>query len=455
MIISNLYSSSLGLVEQEKQFDDSEQQAIFSHMPVNNCYLGQPEIPKPPPTHEQNMLSKQLTDFVVSEPAVAYSLPKLNYGQFTLTNQSVGNNVCFDDLDEISNGWAIGQYPQQPSIFIGCQFNNQQITCTNSNIGSSGVIVEQLQNSPATRIGPELVVHESGFQNNPLSQKDKVKITYKTPIDQINQYLDEHFNRPFNIKSLSSSNHFIQNLGNSLASTETLQHANFHQGEDPKPLITDSNQQYNLPQTFSSQKNKSIPEVMQPPIKTVEQTHMDLEELTRECNIQNNNRSESSNPLPATPVDELLSDTVAPNSEQPDNKLNCPYLGCDKVFKKSDPLQRYKRHIQIHTGVKNHICNEPGCGRAFSRSDHLLSHTRRHKGIKNYKCDYSGCRKAFVRSDELKRHMRTHTRQSPIYQAAGQAETKRVKNLLLPALVNLAPHYSTFQSNSRRSFHPQ
>eukprot|EP00042_Codosiga_hollandica_P042524 m.391929 g.391929 ORF g.391929 m.391929 type:complete len:437 (+) comp56347_c0_seq6:191-1501(+) len=60
------------------------------------------------------------------------------------------------------------------------------------------------------------------------------------------------------------------------------------------------------------------------------------------------------------------------------------------------------------TGSKSHPCTF--CGRIFSRSDHLRTHTRTHTGEKPYQCQHDGCLRRFARSDELNRHVRVHTK---------------------------------------------
>jgi uncharacterized Zn-finger protein len=58
---------------------------------------------------------------------------------------------------------------------------------------------------------------------------------------------------------------------------------------------------------------------------------------------------------------------------------------------------------------KNHVCDFPGCTKAYSRPSLLEQHLRSHYGYRPFKCPGDGCTEAFTRKDHLKRHMLKHT----------------------------------------------
>src|SRR3989338_1210571 len=74
---------------------------------------------------------------------------------------------------------------------------------------------------------------------------------------------------------------------------------------------------------------------------------------------------------------------------------------CGKVFAYRC---RYLAHLKLHDNIKEFVCLEDGCGKAFSRADNLRIHIKGvHRMIRDYICPY--CPYAFSSSSHLKRHV--------------------------------------------------
>ncbi|WP_419835445.1 C2H2-type zinc finger protein [Endozoicomonas atrinae] len=374
---SNLYSSSLGLVEKLHQFDASEQQATFSHMTVYNCYLGQSEMPKPPPTYEQHIQSKQLTDFVISEPVVAHSLPESNHQQYNLTNdpfvyqpktlplasqwESVENNAFLNDIDEVlSELNAIDQPPQQTNIFTGCQFNSQLPTASTVNNGSSHDLNTQSTNygvyqktqepistqwKDQIHNSTEMVAQESGFTSNQQVAEPECTITYSMPI----AWIDEHFNRSLSGAENSKKRSNSDDIDTVLPS--------------PKKMFKSE------PLTINENNSKHSP-ISSSPDKIIDSTD----------------------------------DWIIRLDKSKVRPFQCGYTNCGKNFKK---LSQLKSHFFVHKPISNYKCNYPDCGdRIFFRDKNSLGRHIRTKHTKEapYECTF--CDRKFIRSDKLKLHMK-------------------------------------------------
>ncbi|KAI4187667.1 MAG: hypothetical protein L6R41_002647 [Letrouitia leprolyta] len=58
---------------------------------------------------------------------------------------------------------------------------------------------------------------------------------------------------------------------------------------------------------------------------------------------------------------------------------------------------------------KSFPCTYEGCGKSYSRAEHLYRHQLNHEPKKIYECDFPGCGKRFVRRDLCDRHRERHT----------------------------------------------
>jgi hypothetical protein len=61
--------------------------------------------------------------------------------------------------------------------------------------------------------------------------------------------------------------------------------------------------------------------------------------------------------------------------------------------------------------LKNFVCSDPSCGKAFADNAHLRDHMLSHTGTKSFSCEE--CGKFFARKTSLKAHQRIHTGEKP------------------------------------------
>ncbi|CAM1506078.1 Fc.00g057190.m01.CDS01 [Cosmosporella sp. VM-42] len=78
----------------------------------------------------------------------------------------------------------------------------------------------------------------------------------------------------------------------------------------------------------------------------------------------------------------------------------------------SSPGRHNKRR---KASCKEFQCTHEGCGRTYSRAEHLQRHQLNHSPKEIYYCDYPGCSFSFVRKDLYARHKLRHERQVQQY----------------------------------------
>ncbi|RPA92944.1 hypothetical protein L873DRAFT_1830885 [Choiromyces venosus 120613-1] len=74
----------------------------------------------------------------------------------------------------------------------------------------------------------------------------------------------------------------------------------------------------------------------------------------------------------------------------------------------SDPPSRKRRRSRKGLD-KKFECPEEGCGRSYSRAEHLYRHQLNHQPKQIYFCDFPDCKRSFVRQDLCMRHRDRHT----------------------------------------------
>ncbi|KAK1998724.1 hypothetical protein LX36DRAFT_21387 [Colletotrichum falcatum] len=92
-------------------------------------------------------------------------------------------------------------------------------------------------------------------------------------------------------------------------------------------------------------------------------------------------------------------------------RLECRWQNCAKVFRRPSDLTKHERYH-----VKEYLCDEAGCDKAFATMKDLRRHKKTHETLdgdsSGYRCRVPGCRKAktghvYNRRDNFVRHLRT------------------------------------------------
>ncbi|KAG6011831.1 hypothetical protein E4U54_007885 [Claviceps lovelessii] len=94
-----------------------------------------------------------------------------------------------------------------------------------------------------------------------------------------------------------------------------------------------------------------------------------------------------------------------PNATSPVMELEGE-ISVDRL-KTNDGTPRKKRRSRKGL-AKRFECTADGCGKSYSRAEHLYRHQLNHSSDHVFVCEYDGCARNFVRADLLKRHMDRH-----------------------------------------------
>ncbi|KAL9107212.1 MAG: hypothetical protein Q9227_007836 [Pyrenula ochraceoflavens] len=97
-----------------------------------------------------------------------------------------------------------------------------------------------------------------------------------------------------------------------------------------------------------------------------------------------------------------------PEEEKPlEEKSDNPSSEEDQNTPKGSSKKR-KRNSKVNP-EKKFDCKHEGCGKSYSRAEHLYRHQLNHSPKQIYRCDYPDCPRTFVRQDLCIRHRERHT----------------------------------------------
>ncbi|KAL2867196.1 putative C2H2 finger domain protein [Aspergillus lucknowensis] len=108
------------------------------------------------------------------------------------------------------------------------------------------------------------------------------------------------------------------------------------------------------------------------------------------------------------------------------------------------PPRKRKRTRKVQVDRK-FDCTFEGCGKSYSRAEHLYRHQLNHAPKQIYRCDFPDCYRSFVRQDLCVRHRERHTTQGSQLQKRdhfAQAASATTNGLAKPQILRNASHTS-------------
>ncbi|KAL6233282.1 hypothetical protein BDW75DRAFT_193772 [Aspergillus navahoensis] len=105
------------------------------------------------------------------------------------------------------------------------------------------------------------------------------------------------------------------------------------------------------------------------------------------------------------------------------------------------PPRKRKRTRKVQVDRK-FDCSYEGCGKSYSRAEHLYRHQLNHAPKQIYRCDFPECYRSFVRQDLCVRHRERHTTQGSQLQKRdhfAQAASTNAGGLAKSQLIHTAP----------------
>ncbi|KAL4927315.1 putative C2H2 finger domain protein [Aspergillus undulatus] len=109
------------------------------------------------------------------------------------------------------------------------------------------------------------------------------------------------------------------------------------------------------------------------------------------------------------------------------------------------PPRKRKRTRKVQVDRK-FDCSFEGCGKSYSRAEHLYRHQLNHAPKQIYRCDFPDCYRSFVRQDLCVRHRERHTTQGSQLQKRDTFAQAASINTGLTHIVNTAPQIPKSQA---------